>query len=79
MSQTILHFRAASAPSPRPGWRAALARLWSELAEARGRAQTRRQIATLDDRGLSDIGLSAAQAQFVTERPVWELMPFLHR
>ena len=33
----------------------------------------------LDDRGLSDIGISRAQAQFQAEQPIWELVPFLHR
>ena len=42
-------------------------------------AITRRALASLDDRALSDIGISHAQAQFESERAVWELVPFLHR
>ncbi len=33
--------------------------------------RTRRQLATLDDRALADIGISRAQAHFVAEGPVW--------
>ncbi len=75
MSQTILPFRSLTAPPARGAWRSLVARVRARLAEAR----TRRQLMELDGRGLSDIGMSPAQAQFLSERPVWELVPFLHR
>lgn len=79
MSQTVIRLSSSHA---RPGWSQAtvrrLALLWARLAEARSEALTRRQLAQLDDRGLSDIGVSRAQAQFEAERS-WELVPFLHR
>ena len=79
MSQTVIRFPTGPA---RPGWVQATARrlalLWARLADARAEALTRRQLAQLDDRGLSDIGISRAQAQFEAERQ-WELVPFLHR
>ncbi len=56
-----------------------LAQIGARLAAWFQQAATRRQLADLDDRALSDIGIGRAQAQFLAERPVWELIPFLHR
>ena len=76
MSQTVIRFRAAPV---RPRWRDRALLLWRRVLAARAEAATRRQLAALDDRALSDVGISRAQAQFEAERPVWELIPFLHR
>ncbi len=76
MSQTVtkLHFTPARPTSVRR-----LTRLWTRLSRAWQEAATRRHLGQLDDRALSDIGISRAQAQFLTERPVWDLVPGLHR
>ena len=76
MSQTVVHFRAAQVPSRPRGY---LMQLWDRIAVAHAASVTRGLLADLDDRSLSDIGISRAQAQFEAERPVWELVPFLHR
>ncbi len=70
MSQTVikLHF----APT-RPSWKDRAAHVWAALRTSWKQAATRRQLATLDDRALSDIGISRAQAQFLSESPVWDL------
>ncbi len=71
MSQTLgkLHF----VPT-RTSWRATIAHAWHAARAARQDAVTRRQLASLDDRGLSDIGISRAQAQFLAEAPVWDVL-----
>jgi uncharacterized protein YjiS (DUF1127 family) len=76
MSQTIVHLRATQVPSRQQSY---LARLWQYITIAHAASVTRGLLADLDDRALSDIGISRAQAQFDAERPVWELVPFLHR
>ena len=70
MSQTVvkLHF----APR-RIGFQARLALAWQSVRHAYRDASTRRQLAMLDDRALSDIGISRAQAQFIAESPVWDI------
>lgn len=69
MSHTVtkLHFNAPSIGS-QPGLMRAVA--W--LRAVRQDAATRRLLGTLDDRALSDIGVSRAQAQFEAESPVWD-------
>ena len=70
MSQTVtkLYF------TPRhSGLRALLAHAWEALRTAHREASTRRQLAMLDDRALSDIGISRAQAQFIAEPPIWDI------
>ena len=76
MSQTVIRL---SFPKAQPSWRDRLAQLWARFDAAWRDAEARRQLAMLDDRALSDIGISRAQAQFEAERPVWELVPHLHR
>ena len=71
MSQTIT--RLYSAPRPSTGWEL-VASVWQAVRAARQAGQTRRQLGTLDDRALSDIGVSRAQAQFLAETPVWDVL-----
>ena len=70
MAHTVvkLHFT-----SVRPSLSARLRHAWLALLAARQDAATRRHLAVLDDRALSDIGISRAQAQFVAERPFWDV------
>ena len=72
MSQTVskLHFTQAQ-----PRWQDRLVQAWHQIGAAFQAAATRRQLAQLDDRALSDIGISRAQAQFTVEQPVWHLVP----
>ena len=44
------------------------------FAEAVRVAATRRYLTGMDDRMLSDIGISRAQAQFEAGRPVWSML-----
>ena len=76
MSQTVvkLHFTPA-----RPSLVHRLTQLRHRLGRAWQEASTRRVLGQLDDRALSDIGISRAQAQFDAERPVWDLIAGLHR
>ncbi len=76
MSQTVvkLHLTPAQA-----SWQDRLAQLRRRIRTAWWDAVTQRELAVLDDRALGDIGVSRAQAQFVAERPVWELVPGLYR
>ena len=69
MSQTVikLHFTPT-----RPTWQDRLSRAWHGLRAAMHEQATRRQLAMLDDRALSDIGISRAQANFVSETPIWD-------
>ena len=76
MSLSISQF---SFSTRQPGWRERAVRLRGRVVASWREAQARRQLATLDDRALSDIGISRAQARFESERPVWELLPHLHR
>lgn len=72
MSQTVtkLHFTRAQ-----PRWQDRLVQAWHRIDAALQAASTRRHLAELDDRALSDIGISRAQAQFTVEQPVWHLVP----
>ncbi len=76
MSQVVVHLRPLSVHRPAPSrvsvFQRYLVRVYKD-------AVTRRALAALDDRALSDIGISRAQAQFQSERAVWELVPFVHR
>ena len=69
MSQTVIKLRFSPA---RPHWQDRLAHAWSALRAMQRAAATRRQLGALDDRALSDIGVSRAQAQFLAEAPVWD-------
>ena len=70
MSQTVVKLRFSPA---QPRWQDRLAHAWASLRAMQRDAATRRQLATLDDRALSDVGISRAQAQFIAEMPVWDL------
>ncbi len=69
MSQTVVKLRFTPA---RPTWQDRLAHAWTAFRVVQKDAATRRQLATLDDRALSDIGISRAQAQFLAEPPIWD-------
>lgn len=47
-----------------------LALAWRRLTATRHQLMMRRELAQLDDRMLSDIGISRAQASFLSEQPV---------
>jgi uncharacterized protein YjiS (DUF1127 family) len=70
MSQTVIKLHFAPA---RPSVRQRLEQAWVAFRAAQRAASTRRQLAALDDRALSDIGISRAQAQFLAETPVWDI------
>jgi uncharacterized protein YjiS (DUF1127 family) len=70
MSQTVVKLRFSPA---RPLWQDRLVHAWTAIRTSWKQAATRRQLANLDDRALSDIGISRAQAQFLAESPVWDL------
>ncbi|WP_158745459.1 DUF1127 domain-containing protein [Acidisphaera sp. L21] len=76
MSQTVTKLRIVPA---QPRWQDRLVAVWHRIGAAWQDAATRRQLAELGDRELSDIGVSRAQANFMNERPVWELFPGNHR
>ena len=76
MSQTVTPFRTIAPHRPAAPRASSL---WQRLLQAWLEAATRRQLATLDDRALQDIGVSRAQAQFEAERPVWAALASLHR
>ena len=44
----------------------------STLREWRRRAQTRRELATLSDLMLHDIGVTRAEAEFLAAKPFWK-------
>lgn len=71
MSQTVVKLQFTPA---RLSLRDRLAMAWHAVGTALQGAATRRQLATLDDRALSDIGISRAQAQFVAEAPIWDVL-----
>jgi len=48
-----------------------LAHLGRLLQEWRRRARSRREIATLDERTIRDLGLSTGQLRFEAEKPFW--------
>ena len=69
MSQTVtrLHFTPTQS-----GWQERLTHAWQRLRAGWRDAAARRRLGMLDDRMLSDIGVSRAQAQFVAEAPIWD-------
>ena len=71
MSHTVLKVQFTPA---RPSLREYLAHAWQAFSASRRNAVTRRQLASLDDRALSDIGISRAQAQYLAEAPVWDVL-----
>lgn len=71
MSQTIIQFPLT--PS-RPSVQHRVAHLWHAARAAMRVAATRRQLGMLDDRALADIGVSRAQAEFVVEAPIWDVL-----
>jgi len=46
-------------------------RMLATLREWRRRARDRAELATLDDRMLKDIGLTRADAEFLSNKPFW--------
>lgn len=69
MSQTVIKLQFTPVSIT---WSARVRQVWSTLRMQWQDAATQRQLATLDDRALSDIGISRAQAQFVAELPAWK-------
>lgn len=72
MSAICLHdarLPAGAAREIRPGRRAA--RVLATLREWRRRARDREQLTKFDDRMLSDIGLTRADAEFLGNKPFW--------
>jgi uncharacterized protein YjiS (DUF1127 family) len=72
-----MSFRSVSAYAPqilpRDGSRIrSLVAFFAEMVRA---IETRRQLAEMDDRMLSDIGISRAEAQAETDRLAWDLGP----
>ncbi len=49
--------------------------VWTWLKTAGQARRTRRQLAEMDDRMLSDIGLSRSHAQTEAARPAWDCAP----
>jgi len=47
------------------------ARAMAGFHEWRRRAKDRAQLATLDDRMLADLGITRAEAQFLSDKPFW--------
>jgi len=60
-----LQSRPARSRLPRVGDASATVSLWLN------RSRSRRALATLDDRDLNDIGLTAAEASRESEKPFW--------
>ncbi|HEY3910685.1 MAG TPA: DUF1127 domain-containing protein [Stellaceae bacterium] len=50
---------------------AAARRIFAALGEWRRRARDRAQLAALDDRMLADIGITRADAQYLSSKPFW--------
>jgi uncharacterized protein YjiS (DUF1127 family) len=66
----------ASTPrlAPRPHWLALhtlFARLWAALSAWQHRRRSHRDLLSLDDRMLKDIGLTRAQAEQASRKPFW--------
>jgi uncharacterized protein YjiS (DUF1127 family) len=58
-------------PSGTDRWRAGVATVFSTIALWWQRGRSRSVLATLDDHGLHDIGISRADAQVESEKPFW--------
>jgi uncharacterized protein YjiS (DUF1127 family) len=52
---------------------AALIRAWREIEVTSQIIASHRQLRELDDRALKDLGISRAQAEFESRRPVWKI------
>lgn len=50
-----------------------LQRAWTGMHQAFAAHETRRLLAQMDDRGLSDIGVSRAEAGYEADRPIWDV------
>ena len=71
MSQLTIGRHPALAYQPVRATVAAFGRLRESIAWWRSQQRARAQLLALDDRGLADIGISRAQAQFEAEKPFW--------
>lgn len=75
MSLTALALRQNTLRFPVPSAGERRARPWpalvATLALWRQRRRTRRQLCTLDDRALADVGLTQAQQRIECSRPFW--------
>ena len=68
MSVFTLNYRNASAQT----FPAAVKRVWIDVRQAVAVQRTRHLLAQMDDRALSDIGLSRAEAGHEANRPIWD-------
>ena len=74
---TVIPLHDVGAPWSRVGARrtpeplGAARRILTRLREWRRRARDRAQLAALDDRMLRDIGLTRADAEFLSNKPFW--------
>ena len=69
---TVIPLHDVDAPWGRAGARGLrYGRLLARLREWRRRARNRAQLAGLDDRMLRDIGLTRADAEFLSNKPFW--------
>jgi uncharacterized protein YjiS (DUF1127 family) len=59
-------------PVVRHPWRDAAQRVGATLGEWRRRSREREQLARLDDRMLSDIGITRVDALFLSSKPFWQ-------
>jgi uncharacterized protein YjiS (DUF1127 family) len=74
LHMTAICWQQASRPAgrvrePAPG--RPLARFRATLREWRRRSREREKLASLDERMLSDIGLTRAEAEFLSHKPFW--------
>jgi uncharacterized protein YjiS (DUF1127 family) len=72
---TVIWLEAPSASGhdrvgPRRGGEAGQ-RILARLRQWRWRARNRAELAALDDRMLADIGISRAEAEFLSRKPFW--------
>lgn len=58
---------------PRRSGRAILRQAWAMLMEMRRARRTRRLLAEMDDRLLSDIGIGRGEALMEASRPPWDI------
>jgi uncharacterized protein YjiS (DUF1127 family) len=73
MSQLTIGRHAALGYQPIRAAVAALRRLRENVVYWRAQQRARAQLLSLDERGLKDIGISRAQAQFEAEKPFWRV------
>jgi len=76
-----IHLRAGLAPAAPAitSIRTALARAWATLGVWRRILRTRRDLAEMDPRMLSDLGISRAQAEFQLRATPWTLAAWRRR